>query len=57
MRLWIKGTTMPAGAEGGLVIEGAVIVELLPKGGAPSSPIDKTFSPSRHVVLPGLICQ
>lgn len=46
---------MAAGAEGGVVVDGAVIVELVGSGGAPSAPVDEVFDASRHVVLPGLI--
>jgi 8-oxoguanine deaminase len=55
MRLWIKNPLagMPPGAEGGLVIEGAVIAELVPPGGQPV--VDAVFDASAHVVLPGLI--
>jgi 8-oxoguanine deaminase len=46
---------MVAGAEGGVVVDGTMIVELVESGGAPSSPVDEVFDASRHVVLPGLI--
>lgn len=57
MRLWIRN---PLGivaddASGGVVVDGAVIVELVPAGGAPALPVDEVFDASRHVVLPGLI--
>ena len=42
-------------AEGGLVVQGDKIIELLEQGQAPTSQIDETFDASRHVVLPGLI--
>jgi 8-oxoguanine deaminase len=55
MRLWIKNPLagMPPGAEGGLVIEDAIIAELVPPGGQPV--VDAVFDASAHVVLPGLI--
>jgi len=43
------------GAEGGLVIGGGRIVELVPAGAAPARPADEIFDASRHVVLPGLV--
>lgn len=55
-RLWIKAplAILAAGAEGGIVVEGKRIVELVPAGGQPSNPA-QVFDASRHVVLPGLI--
>jgi 8-oxoguanine deaminase len=55
MRLWIKNPLagMPQGAEAGLVIEGAIIAELVAK--EPSGPVDAIFDASAHVILPGLI--
>jgi 8-oxoguanine deaminase len=57
MRLWIKDplAIFAEGAERGLVIEGARVVELIGRGAAPSAPVDATFEAARHVVLPGLI--
>jgi 8-oxoguanine deaminase len=57
MRLWIKEplAVLADGAAGGIVVEGTRIVELVPAGGKPSQPVDRTFDASRHVVLPGLI--
>lgn len=56
-RLWIKSPlAIPCdGAGGGLVVEGTRIVELVPAGGAPANPVDRTFDASSHVVIPGLI--
>ncbi len=59
-RLWIKHpkATFTAGAgcaDGGLVVENDVIVELIPKGQAPTQPVDQTFDAKEYVLLPGLI--
>lgn len=43
------------GADGGLVIRGGKISELVVAGAAPSAPVDEVFDASRHVVLPGLV--
>ena len=57
MREWIKSplAILAQGAEGGVVVDHGVIVELVPSGGRPSAPVDTTFDASRHVVLPGLV--
>ena len=57
MREWIKSplAILAQGAEGGVVVDDGVIVELVPSGGAPCAPVDATFDASRHVVLPGLV--
>ncbi len=57
MRQWIKQplAVLAEGAEDGLVVEGARIVELVGRGSRPSAPVDQVFDASRHVVLPGLI--
>ncbi len=57
MRLWIKNplAVLADGAEGGVVVEGAWIVELVARGAAPATPADETFDASRHVLLPGLV--
>lgn len=57
MRLWIRN---PLGivaeeAGGGIVVDGAVIAELVAAGGSPALPVDEVFDASSHVVLPGLI--
>jgi 8-oxoguanine deaminase len=44
---------MAEGAEGGVVVEGARIAELVPTGATPDH--DEAFDASRHVVIPGLI--
>jgi 8-oxoguanine deaminase len=55
MRLWIKNplAILANGAEGGIVVEGSRIVELVPAGRTPVH--DQAFDASRHVVIPGLI--
>ena len=57
MRLFVKSplAIFATGAEGGLVVEDGVIVELVAAGGAPSAPVGETFDASNHVVLPGLV--
>lgn len=57
MTLWIKN---PLGifagkAEGGIVVSGTRIVELVAAGEMPATPVDDVFDASEHVVLPGLI--
>nr|WP_294529685.1 8-oxoguanine deaminase [uncultured Rhodopila sp.] len=55
--LWIMdplGILAP-GAERGVVVDGACIVELVPKGGEPATPDVAVLDARRHVVLPGLI--
>jgi 8-oxoguanine deaminase len=56
-RLWIRNPLgiVAEDAGGGIVVEGAVIAELIPAGRAPALPVDETFDASQHVVLPGLI--
>ena len=48
---------VPTGVDagGGLVIDGAEIVEIVPSGSRPSTPYAETFDASRHVITPGLI--
>ena len=59
-RLWIKNpravfTANSQDASGGVVIEGAIIRELIPAGGEPSMPCDAVFDARDLVLLPGLI--
>ena len=59
-RLWIKNpravfTANSQDASAGVVIEGAVIRELIPAGGEPSMPCDAVFDARDLVLLPGLI--
>lgn len=55
--LWIKDplAIFAEGAERGVVVRGAQIVECVKRGAAPASQIDEVLDASRHVVLPGLI--
>ncbi len=55
-RLWIKDplAILAEGAERGLVVDGRVIVELVPAGAEPIEPC-AVFEAGRHVVLPGLV--
>ncbi|MDR3435002.1 8-oxoguanine deaminase [Telmatospirillum sp.] len=57
MKLWIKDplAILADNAERGLVVEHGRIIELVPRGGLPTGPIDHIFEADRHVVLPGLI--
>jgi 8-oxoguanine deaminase len=57
MRLWIKDplAILAKGAEGGMVVEGTWIVELVGGGKTPAAPVDASFDASRHVILPGLV--
>ena len=57
MRVWIKNplSIFAAGAGGGLVIDGARIVELVSAGRSPLAPVSAVFDAAAHVVLPGLI--
>lgn len=45
---------LAAGASRGLIVEDSRIAELVGPAG-PTSPYDKTFDASRHVVIPGLV--
>jgi 8-oxoguanine deaminase len=55
--LWIKDplAILAEGAERGIVVRGAEIVERIGKGREPATPLDATFEAGEHVVLPGLI--
>ena len=55
-RLWIRRplAILAEGAEGGLVVEGTRITELVPAGAEPAA-VDAVFDAARHVVIPGLI--
>ncbi|GAB3533426.1 8-oxoguanine deaminase [Arthrobacter tecti] len=59
-RIWIREplaifTANDDDAGGGLVLDGATIVELVPAGSTPAVPYDSVFDARSHVVLPGLI--
>jgi 8-oxoguanine deaminase len=55
--LWLRNPlgVLAAGAEGGVVISGDRIVELVASGGQPATPGCRVFDASEHVVIPGLI--
>lgn len=55
--LWIKNplAILGDGCQGGVVVDGGRIVELVPAGGKPVRPVAAAFDASSHVVLPGLI--
>lgn len=57
LRHWIKDPLAVAadGAERGLVVQGAEIVELVAAGHEPTAPVDRVFDAGRHVILPGLV--
>ncbi len=55
--LWLRNPLgiLAAGAEGGVVISGDRIIELVPMGAQPATPDCRVFDAAAHVVLPGLI--
>jgi 8-oxoguanine deaminase len=55
MRLWIKNplAILADNAPGGVVVDGATIVQLVGRGEVPFH--DKMYDASEHVVLPGLV--
>ena len=57
MPTWIKDPLgiLAEDAARGLVVDGGRIVELVPGGATPATPLTSTFDASRHVVLPGLV--
>ncbi len=57
MRIWIKDplAILAPEAERGVVVDGAEILECVPRGRSPTLPCGTTFDASRHVVLPGLV--
>ena len=61
MALWIKQPLASfdgdhaGAADGGVVVNEGVIVEVLGRGQTPATQIDETFDASAHVLLPGLI--
>ena len=56
-RTWIRDplAILAEDAGGGVVVAGSRVIELVPAGTRPSSPVDSTFDASRHVVIPGLV--
>lgn len=57
MAIWIKNplAILADNADGGIVVANGQISELIPAGGAPTSPDAQPFDAGQHVVLPGLI--
>lgn len=57
MRLWLKYplAISAEAAGGGVVVDGAIIDELVAPGRQPSREVDAVFDASRHVIIPGLI--
>ncbi|MDI5919388.1 8-oxoguanine deaminase [Halomonas sp. LR5S13] len=55
--LWIRRplACSDARAADGVVIQGGRIVEAVPAGAAPTTPVDEVFDASAHVLLPGLV--
>ena len=55
--IWIKKpmAIFADNAEGGVVIQGQKIIELIPKDQSPKSPIDEVYDATDSVLLPGLI--
>ncbi len=55
--LWLRNPlgVLAAGAEGGVVISGDRIIELVASGSQPATPGCRAFDVSEHVVIPGLI--
>jgi 8-oxoguanine deaminase len=57
MALWLRNplAILAEGAENGIVVDGGTIVELVPAGSVPKTPVAEQFDSSAHVMLPGLI--
>ena len=58
MRTWIKSplaVLSTAPAEGGIVVDGNVIEQLLPAGESPSHPVEHIVDASQSVLIPGLV--
>ena len=57
LKIWLKNplSILAENAGGGILLEGARIIELIPSGKQPSSEYDSVFDASCHVILPGLI--
>ncbi|MFG6176234.1 8-oxoguanine deaminase [Halomonas sp. THAF12] len=55
--LWIRHprACSDPSAAGGVVVRGERIVEAVPAGGTPDTPVDASFDASDHVLLPGLV--
>jgi 8-oxoguanine deaminase len=57
MRIWLQNpmAILADSAEGGLVVQDGVIVELIAAHHRPIAAVDQVFDAGNHVVLPGLI--
>ena len=57
MKIWLKNplSILAENAEGGILLEGTRIAELVPSGKQPSAKYDSVFDAGSHVILPGLI--
>lgn len=57
MSIWLRDplAILADGAENGIVVDDGVIVELVPAGASPRTPVASRFDARAHVVLPGLI--
>jgi len=59
MKIWLKNPLAMLeetnAAQGGIVIQGNSIIELVSSGLQPSTKVDQIFDASQHVILPGLI--
>nr|WP_300307106.1 8-oxoguanine deaminase [Halomonas sp.] len=55
--LWVRHPLAVSDPEaaGGVVIQGQRIVEAVPQGATPATPVDQVFDASSHVLLPGLV--
>ena len=55
--LWLKDplAILAEGAERGVVVRDGVVVELVPAGATPATPVAEVYEAGRHVLLPGLI--
>jgi len=56
-RIWIKNPldSLEQTYAGGIVIQGAIINELIPEGEQPSQSVDQIVDAREHVLIPGLI--
>ncbi|ERJ19605.1 hydroxyatrazine ethylaminohydrolase protein [Salinisphaera shabanensis E1L3A] len=57
MSIWIKNplSILAENAGGGIVVDGARIVELVPSGQTPQAHVDSVYDAGEHVVIPGMI--
>jgi 8-oxoguanine deaminase len=57
MNTWLRNplAVLADGAQGGVVVAGTNIIELVPAGRKPAARVDLVFDASEHVILPGLI--